>query len=185
MDTRKVNKRTLGSPLVKAGCFDSFAQALRPDLPSDQAYQIRGALFAQLPNAVQAAEQQRASDNLGMIDLFNDIQEVTAPPPLHRRVWSDAEHLKARKTRWGCTLQVIRLTVTAMSSNAIPKTIGALGETSYGETALFAGLILDVANFGNRSVISLDDGTGRIEVSLLFWPLHGSKTNSKFEPWSS
>ena len=59
VDTRKVNKRTLEA-LVKAGCFDSFAQALRPDLPSDQAYQIRGALFAQLPNAVQAAEQQRA-----------------------------------------------------------------------------------------------------------------------------
>lgn len=26
-------------------------------------------------------------------------------------------------------------------------------------------MILDVANFGNRSVITLDDGTGRIEVS--------------------
>ncbi|MBD3726700.1 MAG: DNA polymerase III subunit alpha, partial [Moraxella osloensis] len=46
-----------------------------------------------------------------------------------------------------------------------PKTLGDLSETSYGETVFFAGLILDVANFGNRSVITLDDGTGRIEVS--------------------
>ena len=166
VDTRKVNKRTLEA-LVKAGCFDSFAQALRPDLPSDQAYQIRGALFAQLPNAVQAAEQQRANDNLGMIDLFNDIQEVTAPPPLpHEPVWSDAERLKGEKDTLG-----LYLTGHPIDSyrdelkRYTPKTIGALGETSYGETALFAGLILDVANFGNRSVISLDDGTGRIEVS--------------------
>ena len=44
-------------------------------------------------------------------------------------------------------------------------TLGNLGETKYGETTLFAGLIMDVANFGNRVVIKLDDGTGRIEVS--------------------
>lgn len=83
VDTRKVNKRTLEA-LVKAGCFDSFAPKLRPDLPADEAYHIRGALLAELPKAVQAAEQQRSNDSLGMIDLFSDIQEVTAPPPLPR-----------------------------------------------------------------------------------------------------
>ena len=41
VDTRKVNKRTLEA-LVKAGCFDSFAPKLRPDLPADEAYHIRG-----------------------------------------------------------------------------------------------------------------------------------------------
>ena len=166
VDTRKVNKRTLEA-LVKAGCFDSFAPKLRPDLPADEAYHIRGALLAELPKAVQAAEQQRSNDNLGMIDLFSDIQEVTAPPPLPREpVWTDAERLKGEKDTLG-----LYLTGHPIDSyrdelkRYTPKTLGDLSETSYGETVFFAGLILDVANFGNRSVITLDDGTGRIEVS--------------------
>ena len=166
VDTRKVNKRTLEA-LVKAGCFDSFAPKLRPDLPADEAYHIRGALLGELPKAVQAAEQQRSNDNLGMIDLFSDIQEVTAPPPLPREpVWTDAERLKGEKDTLG-----LYLTGHPIDSyrdelkRYTPKTLGDLSETSYGETVFFAGLILDVANFGNRSVITLDDGTGRIEVS--------------------
>ena len=166
VDTRKVNKRTLEA-LVKAGCFDSFAPKLRPDLPADEAYHIRGALLAELPKAVQAAEQQRSNDSLGMIDLFSDIQEVTAPPPLPLEpVWTDAERLKGEKDTLG-----LYLTGHPIDSyrdelkRYTPKTLGDLSETSYGETVFFAGLILDVANFGNRSVITLDDGTGRIEVS--------------------
>ena len=166
VDTRKVNKRTLEA-LVKAGCFDSFAPKLRPDLPADEAYHIRGALLAELPKAVQAAEQQRSNDSLGMIDLFSDIQEVTAPPPLPcEPVWTDAERLKGEKDTLG-----LYLTGHPIDSyrdelkRYTPKTLGDLSETSYGETVFFAGLILDVANFGNRSVITLDDGTGRIEVS--------------------
>jgi DNA polymerase-3 subunit alpha len=166
VDTRKVNKRTLEA-LVKAGCFDSFAPKLRPDLPADEAYHIRGALLAELPKAVQAAEQQRSNDSLGMIDLFSDIQEVTAPPPLPREpVWTDGERLKGEKDTLG-----LYLTGHPIDSyrdelkRYTPKTLGDLSETSYGETVFFAGLILDVANFGNRSVITLDDGTGRIEVS--------------------
>ena len=166
VDTRKVNKRTLEA-LVKAGCFDSFAPKLRPDLPADEAYHIRGALLAELPKAVQAAEQQRSNDSLGMIDLFSDIQEVTAPPPLPREpVWTDTERLKGEKDTLG-----LYLTGHPIDSyrdelkRYTPKTLGDLSETSYGETVFFAGLILDVANFGNRSVITLDDGTGRIEVS--------------------
>lgn len=166
VDTRKVNKRTLEA-LVKAGCFDSFAPKLRPDLPADEAYHIRGALLAELPKAVQAAEQQRSNDSLGMIDLFSDIQEVTAPPPLPSEpVWTDAERLKGEKDTLG-----LYLTGHPIDSyrdelkRYTPKTLGDLSETSYGETVFFAGLILDVANFGNRSVITLDDGTGRIEVS--------------------
>lgn len=37
--------------------------------------------------------------------------------------------------------------------------------TRRGVTTVFAGLVLDVANFPNRMVITLDDGTARIEVS--------------------
>ncbi len=166
VDTKKVNKRTLEA-LVKAGCFDDFAATLRPDLPKDNAYDIRGALMQELPKAVQAAEQQRQNDNLGMMDMFAEIAEVTAPPPLpHTPVWSDKERLKGEKDTLGLFLTGHPIDTYREELKRYTKgTLSAINETKYGETTLFAGLIMDVANFGNRSVISLDDGTGRIEVS--------------------
>lgn len=166
VDTRKVNKRTLEA-LIRAGCFDEFAEHLRPDLSTERAFDIRGALMAELPKAVQAAEQQRQNDSLGMMDMFAEIAEVTAPPPLpHTPVWSDNERLGFEKATLGLFLtghpvdtyrdELKRYTTT---------TLGNLSETKYGETTLFAGLIMDIANFGNRVVIKLDDGTGRVEVS--------------------
>lgn len=40
-----------------------------------------------------------------------------------------------------------------------------LTDTGYNGSCYFAGLIIDIANFGNRNVIILDDGTSRLEVS--------------------
>lgn len=166
VDTKKVNKRTLEA-LVKSGCFDCFAEHLRPDLPDDEKYQIRGALMAELPKAVQAAEQERQNENLGMMDLFSDIQSVTAPPPLpHTPVWTDNERLKFEKDTLGLYLTGHPIDTYRDELKRYTRfTLGNLAETGYGETAFFAGLILDVANFGNRVVIYLDDGTGRLEVS--------------------
>lgn len=121
----------------------------------------------ELPKAVQAAEQQRQNDNLGMMDMFAEIAEVTAPPPLpHTPVWSDKERLKGEKDTLGLFLTGHPIDTYREELKRYTKgTLSAINETKYGETTLFAGLIMDVANFGNRSVISLDDGTGRIEVS--------------------
>ncbi|MFW2176414.1 MULTISPECIES: DNA polymerase III subunit alpha [unclassified Moraxella] len=166
VDTRKVNKRTLEA-LIKSGCFDTFASTLRSDLSDDRGFDIRGALMAELPKAVQAAEQQRQNDNLGMVDMFAEIAEVTAPPPLpHTPIWSDAERLKGEKDTLGLFLTGHPIdTYRAELKRYTPNNLANLSETKYGDTAYFSGLIMDVANFGNRSVIRLDDGTGRIEVS--------------------
>ncbi|MGO2387273.1 MAG: OB-fold nucleic acid binding domain-containing protein, partial [Psychrobacter sp.] len=40
-----------------------------------------------------------------------------------------------------------------------------LTDTGYNGSCYFSGLIIDIANFGNRNVITLDDGTSRLEVS--------------------
>lgn len=166
VDTKKVNKRTLEA-LIRAGCFDDFAVNLRSDLPQDHAFDIRGALMEELPKAVQAADQQRQNDNLGMMDMFAEIAEVTAPPPLpHTPVWTDKERLGFEKATLGLFLTGHPVDSYRDELKRYTKTtLGNLGETKYGETTLFAGLIMDVANFGNRVVIKLDDGTGRIEVS--------------------
>lgn len=43
--------------------------------------------------------------------------------------------------------------------------LSELGETNFKNHARVAGLITDVANFGNRVAVTLDDGTCRLEVS--------------------
>ena len=104
VDTKKVTKRTLEA-LIKAGCFDDMAANLRADLPAERGFDIRGALLAQIPHAMQAAEQQRNNDSMGIQDLFSDIQAVTAAPPLPRTpVWTEGERLKAEKDTLGLFL---------------------------------------------------------------------------------
>lgn len=169
VDIKKVNKRTLEA-LVSAGCFDDFAATLRPDLPSDEAYEIRGALMSQLPSAVQAAEQDRQNSELGMMDLFGEMDGVVAAPPLimtPELIWGDKHRLKAEKNTLGLYLtghpiDEYRDELKRYTSGA---RLDKLADTGYNGSCYFAGLIIDIANFGTRNVITLDDGTSRLEVS--------------------
>lgn len=169
VDIKKVNKRTLEA-LVSAGCFDDFAATLRPDLSSDEAYEIRGALMSQLPSAVQAAEQDRQNNELGMMDLFGEMDGVVAAPPLvmtPELIWGDKHRLKAEKNTLGLYLtghpiDEYRDELKRYTSGA---RLDKLADTGYNGSCYFAGLIIDIANFGTRNVITLDDGTSRLEVS--------------------
>ena len=169
VDIKKVNKRTLEA-LVRAGCFDDFAATLRPDLPADQAYEIRGALMSQLPSAVQAAEQDRQNREIGMMDLFGDMDSVVSAPPLPTSVdliWGDKHRLKAEKNTLGLYLtghpiDEYRDELKRYTSGA---RLDSLSDTGYNGSCYFSGLIIDIANFGTRNVITLDDGTSRLEVS--------------------
>ena len=169
VDIKKVNKRTLEA-LIKSGCFDDFAITLRPDLEDDQHHQIRGALMTQLPSAVQAAEQERQNNEMGMMDLFSEVDNATTAPPLPTGpdlIWGDKHRLKAEKDTLGLYLtghpmDQYRKEIAVYTSNA---RLDNLSDTGYNGSTLFAGLIMDIANFGNRCVITLDDGTARLEVS--------------------
>ena len=170
VDIKKVNKRTLEA-LVKAGCFDDFAATLRPDLPSELAFEIRGALMSQLASAVQAAEQDRQNREIGMMDLFGDVDSgvVSAPPlPVSADlIWGDKHRLKAEKSTLG--LYLTGHPIDEYRDELKRYTAGArldsLSDTGFNGSCYFAGLVMDVANFGNRHVITLDDGTARLEVS--------------------
>ncbi|MGM8899146.1 MULTISPECIES: DNA polymerase III subunit alpha [unclassified Psychrobacter] len=169
VDIKKVNKRTLEA-LVSAGCFDDFAATLRPDLPSDEAYEIRGALMSQLPSAVQAAEQDRQNNELGMMDLFGEMDGVVAAPPLKMTpelIWGDKHRLKAEKNTLGLYLtgHPINEYLDELKRYTSGARLDKLTDTGYNGSCYFAGLIIDIANFGNRNVITLDDGTSRLEVS--------------------
>ncbi|MGB3109801.1 MAG: DNA polymerase III subunit alpha [Psychrobacter alimentarius] len=169
VDIKKVNKRTLEA-LVSAGCFDDFAATLRPDLPADTAYEIRGALMSQLPNAVQAAEQDRQNNELGMMDLFGEMDGVVAAPPLvmtPELIWGDKHRLKAEKNTLGLYLtgHPINEYLDELKRYTSGARLNKLTDTGYNGSCYFSGLIIDIANFGNRNVITLDDGTSRLEVS--------------------
>lgn len=169
VDIKKVNKRTLEA-LVSAGCFDDFAATLRPDLPADEAYEIRGALMSQLPNAVQAAEQDRQNREIGMMDLFGEMDGVVAAPPLvmtPELIWGDKHRLKAEKNTLGLYLtgHPINEYLEELNRYTSGARLDKLTDTGYNGSCYFSGLIIDIANFGNRNVITLDDGTSRLEVS--------------------
>lgn len=169
VDTKKVNKRTLEA-LIKAGCFDDFAKTLRPELDETQYHQIRGALMTQLPSAVKAAEQNRQNSEMGIMDLFGEIDSVTTAPPLptgHDIIWADKYRLKSEKDTLGLYLtghpiDEYRQEIRHYTAN---QSLDKLSDTGYNGTTLFAGLVMDVANFGNRVAITIDDGTSRLEVS--------------------
>lgn len=169
VDIKKVNKRTLEA-LVSAGCFDDFAATLRPDLSADAAYEIRGALMGQLPSAVQAAEQDRQNREIGMMDLFGETDGVVAAPPLMMTpelIWGDKHRLKAEKNTLGLYLtgHPINEYLEELKRYTSGARLDKLTDTGYNGSCYFAGLIIDIANFGTRNVITLDDGTSRLEVS--------------------
>lgn len=182
VDTKKVNKRTLEA-LIRAGCFDTFAKHLRPELAEDKAFDIRGALLAELPMAVQSAEQHRNNASIGMVDMFAEMEEVFAPPPLPKEpVWTDKERLKAEKDTLGLYLSGHPMdSYRNEFKRYVTFNLDSISETKFKKTVFVAGIIMDIANFGNRVAISLDDGTGRVEVSCFTEKFNRLKDKLKVE----
>ncbi|MEG6545670.1 DNA polymerase III subunit alpha [Acinetobacter bereziniae] len=152
VDLKKINKRTLEA-LIRAGALDCLGIE-------------RSSLMAQLPEAVQAAEQARSNRETGIMDLFGEVEEVQRKPAKPVKAWSDEVRLKGEKDTLGLYLTGHPIDVYRPELKAfIPHKINELTPTRRGVTTVFAGLVIDVANFPNRMVITLDDGTARIEVS--------------------
>lgn len=152
IDLKKINKRTLEA-LIRAGALDCLNIE-------------RADLMAQLPEAVQAAEQARSNRETGIMDLFGEVEEVQRKPAKPVKPWSDEVRLKGEKDTLGLYLTGHPIDVYRPELKAfIPHRINELTPTRRGVTTVFAGLVVDVANFPNRMMVTLDDGTARIEVS--------------------
>lgn len=152
IDLKKLNKRTLEA-LIRAGAMDCLNVE-------------RAALMEQLPEAVQAAEQARNNRETGIMDLFGEVEEVQRKPARPVKPWSDEVRLKGEKDTLGLYLTGHPIDVYRNELKCfIPNQLNALSATRHGETAVVAGLILDVAHFPNRTMITLDDGTARFELS--------------------
>jgi DNA polymerase III subunit alpha len=152
VDMKKINKRTLEA-LIRAGAMDCLGIE-------------RADLMAQLPEAVQAAEQARSNRESGIMDLFGEVEEVQRKPSKPVKPWSDEVRLKGEKDTLGLYLTGHPIDVYRPELKAfISQRINELTPTRRGVTTVFAGLVVDVANFPNRMMVTLDDGTARIEVS--------------------
>lgn len=152
IDLKKINKRTLEA-LIRSGALDCLGID-------------RASIMAQLPEAVQAAEQARSNRETGIMDLFGEVEEVQRKPAKPVKPWSDEVRLKGEKDTLGLYLTGHPIDVYRPELKSfIPVRINELTPTRRGVTTVFAGLVVDVANFPNRMMVTLDDGTARIEVS--------------------
>lgn len=152
IDLKKINKRTLEA-LIRAGALDCLGIE-------------RSSLMAQLPEAVQAAEQARSNRETGIMDLFGEVEEVQRKPAKPVKPWSDEVRLKGEKDTLGLYLTGHPIDVYRPELKSfIPAKLNELTPTRRGVTTVFAGLVVDIANFPNRIMITLDDGTARVEIS--------------------
>ncbi|WP_218696557.1 DNA polymerase III subunit alpha [Acinetobacter harbinensis] len=152
IDLKKINKRTLEA-LIRSGALDCLGID-------------RASIMAQLPEAVQAADQARHNRETGIMDLFGEVEEVQRKLLKPVKAWSDEVRLKGEKDTLGLYLTGHPIDVYRTELKSfISVRINELTPTRRGVTTVFAGLVLDVVNFPNRMMVTLDDGTARIEVS--------------------
>ena len=170
VDIKKVGKRTLEA-LIKAGCFDVLAETLKPHYLGedfDHSYQIRRGLWRQLPEAMAAADQNRQNQLTGTMDLFAEFDDTLfVAPELEEVFWQPQDRLRYEQQTLGLYLTGHPLDEyrSELPLYTTVNSILDLKDTGKGGHAWIAGLIFDVAFFGERIVVKIDDGKGRLEIS--------------------
>ncbi len=165
---QKVNKRVLEA-LIKAGALDALANS-------------RALLMAQLPEALQAADQYRRDATLGQEDLFGMLQPSGFDNSnLAVDEWSDEERLRLEKETLGIYLtghpidryaQELRHIVTAPIETYLQEQDGGTSGPSdrKEKNIVIAGLVVALSartgNKGKFAFVTLDDRSGRIEIGL-------------------
>ncbi|WP_028304725.1 DNA polymerase III subunit alpha [Oceanospirillum maris] len=159
-DSRKLNKRTVEA-LIRSGAFDKIG-------PN------RAVMLASLEDAFKAAEQSSINENIGMMDMFGEIEaeEQGDPYDEHRQVrqWTDKERLKGEKDTLGIYLTGHPFDEYEAEVRRFARM--RLSDLQAGrETQKLAGLIIDIRTMKSKrgdtiAFITLDDRSGRTEVSV-------------------
>lgn len=170
IDLRKVNRRVLES-LIRAGALDVLGRN-------------RASLMANLPTALRAAEQFVTSRMAGLGDLFGlGGQDATAPiDEVVLDDWDDLTRLAAEKETLGLYLTGHPIDgfldeLARFTSGRLGKLKPPAGGRSGGyrkargneQPVTVAGLVVGMRSIqtsrgGRISILTLDDGSGRIEV---------------------
>lgn len=173
IDPKRMNKRTLEA-LIRSGALDTIG-------PN------RAVLFAAMEDALKAAAQNHANQNLGMLDMFGDAfteaddgDSNVYAEYINAREWTDRERLSGEKDTLGLYLtghpideyeRELKRFVSTRISDLKPSR----------DPQRVAGLVVGVRTMKSKrgdtmAFITLDDRTGRIEASLfgeLFEQLRG------------
>ncbi len=171
IDSRKVNKRALEA-MIRSGALDSISPKV--DLDYD-----RAVLFAAMPEAVKAAEQNAANANAGMTDLFGELVpsadeagEASDVYAEYRKVrnWSIKERLNGEKDTLGLYLtgHPIEEYKNELKHLVSSRIADLKHEKS---TQHVAGLVVGLRVMKNKrgetmAFVQLDDRSGRIEVAF-------------------
>ncbi|MCO7246518.1 DNA polymerase III subunit alpha [Halomonas sp. Mc5H-6] len=162
IDPKRMNKRTLEA-LIRSGALDN----LGPN---------RAVLAAAMDDALKAAAQNHANQNLGMLDMFGEA--FTAEEEAvdvyaeyrHVREWTDRERLSGEKETLGLYLTGHPIDEYERELKRFVSTRISDLKASW-EPQRIAGLVVAMRTMKSKrgdtmAFITLDDRTGRIEASL-------------------
>jgi len=171
IDLEKVNRRALEA-MIKSGAMDDFGASRR-------------SLMHQLPEALKSAEQQARAAAAGQNDMFGLTGPAPDPilpastPIAELTEWSDRELLAHEKEALGLYLTghpfdavrhdayfFVDARLADLSSEPPPQSNGDRGYSQGRREVTVAGLVMDIRKRGNRVTVTLDDDSGRIDVSL-------------------
>jgi DNA polymerase-3 subunit alpha len=166
LDLQKVNRRVLEA-LIRSGSFDGLGAN-------------RATLMQRLPTAMQLGDQNSKAQDAGQNDMFGLVADERAPVVVPLRTpelpdWSEAVRLQGERETLGLYLTGHPIGQFEAGLNRfVTHRIGDLISDRPMETVRFgggksvtvAGLIDEVKKRGPRTILSLDDRTGRVEVTL-------------------
>ncbi|HXH03970.1 MAG TPA: DNA polymerase III subunit alpha [Candidatus Competibacteraceae bacterium] len=185
IDLAKVNRRVLEA-LIRAGACDCLGgtAAGGASTPAQRALH-RACLMAQLPEALQMAEQHSRNQSVGQVDLFG-MAEVAAPvsaapQPLEVPAWSEEQVLAGEKETLGLYLtghpidrfegelrHFVSGSLALLSS--VPDSAGRRPGRGNEKSVVAAGLVVGVriknGPRGRMAFVTLDDRTARMEIRV-------------------
>ena len=161
--SRKVNKRGIEA-IIRAGGFDAIESN-------------RAQVMADLPRAMEIAEQNNQNNNAGQSDLFG--LSVASVIPQQRKVaaWNELRRLSEEREALGLYLSGHPFDYYRRELETVSDMQRCHQVEKQLPNAVIAGMIVDLRVINTRrgdkmAFVSLDDGRSRIEVSL-FSELYG------------
>ncbi len=165
VDHQKLSRRAMEA-LIKAGALD----ALGTNRPS---------LLEALPRAHGQAEQHARAQEAGQDDLFGGSSSIVAVAGIAKIAdWSETELLAAERESLGLYLSghpfdqyladcpyIASGYIANVAAGESRTNNGSHGPRSSRDVTL-AGILTDIRKRGNRVTMFLDDGTGRLEITL-------------------
>ena len=165
VDHQKLSRRAMEA-LIKAGALD----ALGTNRPS---------LLEALPRAHGQAEQHARAQEAGQDDLFGGSSSIVAVAGIAKIAdWSETELLAAERESLGLYLSghpfdqyladcpyIASGYIANVAAGESRTNNGSNGPRSSRDVTL-AGILTDIRKRGNRVTMFLDDGTGRLEITL-------------------